>query len=70
MIRLFKVFKVFKMTDKGTLDSHYSWKICDDGPGSSPRIEYFDDAGSDVTPMPLYIPEASVVAAVEKNKMK
>ena len=58
------------MTDTGTLDSHYSWKVCDDGIGTTPRIEYFDAAGSDVTPMPLYIPEASVIACAEKNKMK
>jgi hypothetical protein len=47
-----------------------SRKIVDDGAGSTPRVEYFDSAGVDVTPMPLYIPEPSVVSAVEKNKMK
>ena len=58
------------MTEGGSREHQYTWKILDDGPDSTPRIEYFDATGGDVTPMPLYIPEPGVVATVEKNKMK
>jgi hypothetical protein len=64
------VFSDPKMTESGSRDHQYTWKILDDGLGSIPRIEYYDAGGGDVTPMPLYIPEPGVLATVEKNKMK
>ncbi len=45
-------------------------KVVDDGYSSTPRIEFFDKSGNDVTPLPLYVPEANVVATVEKHRMK
>ena len=58
------------MTETEVHDNMYTWKIIDDGYSLTPRIEYFDKGGNDVTPLPLYIPEASVVSAVEKNRLK
>jgi hypothetical protein len=53
-----------------TADPFYSWKIFDDGLGSTPRIEYYDVSGFDVTPTPLYVPEQSLVSSGEKHKLK
>jgi hypothetical protein len=60
------------MTETGnTADPYYSWKIFDDGVSLTPRIEYYDVSGCDVTPTPLYIPETNVVStSVEKHKLK
>ena len=49
---------------------YYTWKVVDDGFSSTPRIEYFDKAGVDVSPLPLYVPEQAVVSAVKDHRLK
>ena len=58
------------MSEVVPTDVYYTWKVVDDGFSSTPRIEYFDKSGVDVSPLPLYVPEPMAVSAVKDNRMK
>ncbi len=46
-------------------DTFFKWKILDDE--STTRIEYYDQSGAMVTPVPLYIPDPEELKILDKQ---
>jgi len=47
------------------IDTFFSWKIMDDE--ATTRIEYYDQTGEMVTPVPLYIPDPEELKMLDKQ---